>query len=68
MTESLLIILKGFNICLIKVPVNITDISHPPDLTLNGSVKSFLRGNLRNDIRLNFKGGWKEEKTLMKWK
>ena len=45
-----------------------TDILQPLDLTVNRSPKSFLRGNLRNGIRLKFKGEWKEEKTLMKLK
>ena len=43
MTEPVLNILKKYNICLIKVPANMTDIFQLLDLTVNRSAKSFFK-------------------------
>ena len=39
MTEPVLNILKEYNLCIIKVPANMTDIFQPLDLTVNRSAK-----------------------------
>ena len=43
MTEPVINILKEYNICLIKVSVNITGIFQPLDLTVNRSAKSLFK-------------------------
>ena len=42
MTEPVLNIFKKYNVYLVKVPANMTDIFQPPDLTVNNSAKSFF--------------------------
>ena len=43
MTEPVLNVLKKYNICLVKVQANMTDIFQPLDLTINRSTKSFFK-------------------------
>jgi len=43
MTEPVLNVLKESNICLVKVPANMTDIYQPLDLTVNRSAKAFFK-------------------------
>ena len=43
MTEDVLIVLKDNNILLVRVPANMTHIFQPLDLTVNGTLKTFMR-------------------------
>ena len=43
MTDSVIEKLKENNIKLTRVPANLTNLFQPPDLTVNGSAKTFLK-------------------------
>ena len=43
MTDPVIEKLKENNIKLTRVPANLTNLFQPPDLTVNGSVKAFLK-------------------------